>query len=568
MSQDIIGTRKGDYEILAVLGAGGMGQVYKVRNTLSDRIEAMKVLLPNLSDQQILAERFLREIKVLASLSHPNIAALSTALTIDNQLVMIMEYVEGTTIASRLQQGPIPLIQALNYTQQVLAALSYAHKQHIVHRDIKPANMMIGPNGVVKLMDFGIARNTDDTGHGLTMTNATLGSVAYMSPEQVKGQTVDGRSDLYSLGVSLYEMITGQRPFKADTGFSIMQAHLQEIPRPPIELRPDLPPAVSQLIIMAMAKDPAERFQTADAFQAALASAAPNLEATIAAGSFTAATQPVYATPVPQTRPATPAPTAQPTPPPRTAPVPAVAAPVPQLPTQPVYQQPAAQPQYAAQAQVPPAVAAQQTHRGRYIALGAAIVVIALVAAGIYVPRRSKTDAASGSGQGQAGLQVKPDGSVAVSDGKGNGVSVGADGSANVSTAPQTPAADAAPAPPKPSAAQIAAAAAAKEHEAALARAAAEAAAEKQRELEAIEHELDQMVSRTEAVNTGLDSFKNQQSAGGYGLRGDMTAAASRLQTNMSKAQGAFQTQDPKAARKYMDLAEPDLEKLEKFLHL
>ncbi|HEV1992912.1 MAG TPA: serine/threonine-protein kinase, partial [Candidatus Acidoferrum sp.] len=158
MSEDIIGTRKGDYEILGVLGVGGMGKVYKVRNVLSDRIEAMKVLLPNLADQKDLADCFLREIKVLASLSHPNIAALQTALTIDNQLVMIMEYVEGQTLSARVGQGAIPLDEALNYIGQVLAALSYAHKQQVIHRDIKPANMMLTPEGVIKLMDFGIAR--------------------------------------------------------------------------------------------------------------------------------------------------------------------------------------------------------------------------------------------------------------------------------------------------------------------------------------------------------------------------------------------------------------------------
>src|SRR5579863_7963303 len=143
MTDDVTGARKGDYLILGTLGAGGMGKVYKVRNTLSDRVEAMKVLLPDLSEQQELADRFLREIKVLASLHHPNIAELRTALTIGNQLVMIMEYVEGTTLAARLQQGDIRYADALVYFDQVLAALSCAHSQRIVHRDIKPANIML-----------------------------------------------------------------------------------------------------------------------------------------------------------------------------------------------------------------------------------------------------------------------------------------------------------------------------------------------------------------------------------------------------------------------------------------
>ena len=260
--------RMGDYEILGELGAGGMGRVYRVRNVLSDRIEAAKVLLPDLAGRQELAARFLREIKVLASLNHPNIAQLRTAITIDNQLVMIMEYVEGTSLAARVERGPIAPAEALNYIDQVLDALSYAHKQHVIHRDIKPANMMLTPHGVVKLMDFGIARTAED--RGLTMTGSTLGSLSYMSPEQTLGQGTDVRSDLYSVGVSLYEMVTGQRPFQGDSDFSIMTAQVKETPRAPLELQPGLPAALNEIILMAMAKDPGQRFQTADAMRNAL----------------------------------------------------------------------------------------------------------------------------------------------------------------------------------------------------------------------------------------------------------------------------------------------------------
>jgi eukaryotic-like serine/threonine-protein kinase len=273
-SSDVTGARKGDYIILGTLGAGGMGKVYKVRNQLSDRIEAMKVLLPDLSDQKDLADRFLREIKVLASLHHPNIAELRTALTIDNQLVMIMEYVEGVTLSQRLQQGPLSYADTIAYMDQVLAALAYAHSKGVVHRDIKPANMIVTPQQVTKLMDFGIARSTNAE-MGLTMTGTTLGSVAYMSPEQVRCEPIDARSDLYSVGVSLYEMITGQRPYVSDNNFEVMQAHLQIPPTEPKDVKPDIPLPLSQLIMMAMAKDPGQRFQTADAFRAALGSVAP-----------------------------------------------------------------------------------------------------------------------------------------------------------------------------------------------------------------------------------------------------------------------------------------------------
>src|SRR5487761_239535 len=152
-----IGTQVGDYQILSVLGTGGMGKVYKVRNVISDRVEAMKILLPDLSNQQALADRFLREIKVLASLNHPNIAALHTALRVENQLLMIMELVEGVTLGDKLQSGHLPLKEALTYMDQALSALSYAHRQGVIHRDIKPANMMLTSQGILKIMDFGIA---------------------------------------------------------------------------------------------------------------------------------------------------------------------------------------------------------------------------------------------------------------------------------------------------------------------------------------------------------------------------------------------------------------------------
>src|SRR5258707_6100664 len=186
-----VGQSVGDYEVLSILGLGGMGKVYKVRNVISDRVEAMKVLLPDLNSHQSLADRFLREIRLLASLHHPNIAQLRTALTYENQLVMIIEYVDGETLSNRIARAPLSTEEVINFADQCLAALSYAHKQNITHRDIKPANMMITPDGVLKLMDFGIARSSSNKEGSLTSTGTTLGSLNYMPPEQVRGECAD-----------------------------------------------------------------------------------------------------------------------------------------------------------------------------------------------------------------------------------------------------------------------------------------------------------------------------------------------------------------------------------------
>jgi hypothetical protein len=273
-----VGERIGDYEIVEVLGSGGMGEVFKVRNTLSGRIEAMKVLHSNLSNDKELAERFQREIRVQAALDHPHIARLNTAQLLPsaqgtNQLIMAMEYVDGESLAQMLQRGPLNLMDCIKYSTQVLDALGYAHEHGVVHRDIKPANIMCTRQGNIKLMDFGIARMTAD--QKLTDTGKTVGSLHYMSPEQIRGTEPDPRSDIYSFGITLYEMVTGKKPFEGASNYSIMSAHLQQQAVPPINVSAGVPEALSQIILMAIAKDPAQRFQTAHAFSGALQSVAP-----------------------------------------------------------------------------------------------------------------------------------------------------------------------------------------------------------------------------------------------------------------------------------------------------
>jgi len=267
-----VGQIAGNYQILGVLGKGGMGCVYRVRNVISDRIEAMKLILEDVQAESTLGERFIAEIRTLARFDHQNIAKLHTACKIDNQLVMLMEFVEGSTLAEKATEGPTPVNKLVDYISQVLSALGYAHQNGVVHRDIKPSNIMITPQGRVKLMDFGIAKSSAEP--LLTRPGTTIGSMLYMSPEQVRGTPVDARSDLYSVGMVLYELATGRVPFQAESTYAVLEAQLNTPPKPPVEINPSLPKALNDVILTALEKDPANRFQSAAAFRKALESVA------------------------------------------------------------------------------------------------------------------------------------------------------------------------------------------------------------------------------------------------------------------------------------------------------
>jgi eukaryotic-like serine/threonine-protein kinase len=265
-----IGGTVGDYQVVELIGRGGMGKIFKVRNVISDRFEAMKVLLTDVGETPDLAERFLREIKVLASLEHPNIASLRTALRFEDHLLMIMELVEGATLDAKLREGKLGVWPSIDIMCQTLAALGYAHQRGVIHRDVKPANILIAPSGLVKLTDFGIASKVGDV--RLTATGMALGSLYYMSPEQVSAAPVDARSDVYSAGLTLYEAATGKRPIDGNSFYAIMKAQLEYKPIPPVELSPEIPTVLSRVIEKAIEKAPANRFQTADEFRSALLS--------------------------------------------------------------------------------------------------------------------------------------------------------------------------------------------------------------------------------------------------------------------------------------------------------
>ncbi|HEY1577267.1 MAG TPA: serine/threonine-protein kinase [Terracidiphilus sp.] len=269
------GTRVGDYEIEGTLGYGGMGEVYRVRHIISDRIEAMKLLRAGAASglqAQEMTDRFVREIRLLATLHHPNIATLHTAFRHEQELVMVMECVEGEDLGRRLPAG-LTLEESIRYTRQVLEALRYAHDRGIVHRDIKPSNIMITPQGAVKLLDFGLALGGLALGgpdQRLTTTGALVGSMHYIAPEHISGEPHDARSDIYAVGVTLYEMITGRLPIEGTTHVQVIAAHLQHAPVPPDKIQPRIPAQLSATVMRALAKNPRERWQTADAFLAAL----------------------------------------------------------------------------------------------------------------------------------------------------------------------------------------------------------------------------------------------------------------------------------------------------------
>jgi serine/threonine protein kinase len=250
-----------------VLGDGGMGKVFRVRHLISDRMEAMKVLLAASSANQEMLDRFTREIRVLAALNHPNIAGLHTAFHHDGQLVMIMEYVEGMDLGRALAVG-ITLDQAVAFTRQVLTALEYAHSRGVIHRDVKPSNVMVKPTGQVKVLDFGLALGLPDA--RLTTTGSLVGSLHYIAPEQISGGAHDAQSDLYAVGVTLYEMITGKLPIEGTNYAQVIGGLLRNNPVSPSQVNPLIPQEFSAVVMKALAKEKRERWQTAAEFLAAL----------------------------------------------------------------------------------------------------------------------------------------------------------------------------------------------------------------------------------------------------------------------------------------------------------
>ena len=276
------GTKLGPYEIISAIGAGGMGEVYLARDTRLDRIVAIKILADHVAIHSDLRQRFEREARTIASLNHPHICILHDIGHQDGTDFLVMEYLEGETLAARLLKGPLPLDQVLQYAIEIADALDKAHRKGITHRDLKPGNIMVTKPGA-KLLDFGLAKLRREAAPGgsrlsqlptlkdtITVQGTILGTVQYMAPEQVEGREADARTDIFAFGAVVYEMATGKRAFEGKSQASVMAAILERDPAPMSSLQPMTPPGLDRIVKRCLAKEREDRWQSAGDLKAAL----------------------------------------------------------------------------------------------------------------------------------------------------------------------------------------------------------------------------------------------------------------------------------------------------------
>src|ERR1700693_4897165 len=285
--EPIVGQTVSHYAFLEKLGAGGMGEIYKARDSRLNRIVAVKVLAPGRTRDSERRRRFIQEAQAASALNHPNIITIHDIISEGNAEYMVMEYVHGKTLIDLIPKGGLRVPQVLKYAVQMTDALHTAHSAGIIHRDLKPGNVMVTETGLVKVLDFGLAKLTDSSplshssGSGanatapiaqapLTVEGSIIGTVSYMSPEQAQGKRVDSRSDIFSFGVVFYEMLTGARAFTGDSAPSPLSAILRDEARPIPEIAPDTPLQLEQVIHRCLRKNPEQRFQTMKEVQVAL----------------------------------------------------------------------------------------------------------------------------------------------------------------------------------------------------------------------------------------------------------------------------------------------------------
>ena len=279
-SQRIIAGR---YELGKLIAKGGMATIYKAHDSVTGNTVALKILSDQLSENHKFTERFKQEARAASSMNHPNIVKVldagddeftDDAGTKHSRSFIVMDYVDGIELTKLVSRGPLKVSEAVRVTAELLAAVEYAHTSGIVHRDIKPANIMVERSGTVKVVDFGIARAVSDTFDDLAQTTSVLGTAAYFAPEQAKGEKVDARTDIYAIGVVLYEMLTGRPPFEGDTAVAVAHQHIHAEPAPPSSINPKVSPALDVVVLKALSKAKTKRYQTTRQFAAALAEAA------------------------------------------------------------------------------------------------------------------------------------------------------------------------------------------------------------------------------------------------------------------------------------------------------
>jgi len=290
-----VGSSLGSYVITGLIGAGGMGEVYRAKDNKLKRDVAIKSLPENFARDPERIARFQQEAEVLAALNHPNIAAIYELIEVEGSRYLVLELVEGETLADRLRRGPIMVEEGLHVAKQIAAALEAAHGLGIVHRDLKPANVRITTSGTIKLLDFGIAKrqsanDIEGTAGGLTATGGIVGTAGYMSPEQLRGDAVDGRSDQFSLGIMMFEMLTGRSPFLGNSTAEMLASILRDAPPAIGELNPSIPHPVQWVVDRCLAKQPKDRYASARDLARDLALLGDRLRGTQEAASQAAST--------------------------------------------------------------------------------------------------------------------------------------------------------------------------------------------------------------------------------------------------------------------------------------
>jgi serine/threonine-protein kinase len=538
----MVGQQVGNFRIVEKLGEGGMGVVYKGMDVDLDRAVAIKMLSPDLSRNPEIVERFRTEARAQANLNHVNLATLYAFLVHDGNAFIAMEFVEGENFEQLLRRrGPLPVEDAVPWFKQALLGVGAAHRMGIVHRDIKPTNLMLNRQGIVKVMDFGIAKVVGV--RGTTRTGMQLGTPAYMSPEQIQGRAIDVRTDIYALGITLYQMLSGHVPFEEGSDFDIMRHQVSTPPPPMIDLHPYAPAQYQNVVTKAIAKNPDDRYRSVEEFGAALErpeTVASTSATTLAATMVDAPKRTVMESPGGSAY----ATAAAPAPSPSPAPFPVMT-----TPASPV-----------------PVSAGTSKWNSRYT-MAAVIGLVAIVLLGVVVFARKPSAAPISSVGGSANASLPQPQVEMTASGTLNpaaslpGAGTGGPGGQasdrtqdNIQQSPNKgktktiasnrPAPDqGTTAPPPPAAPAV-----------------------DPKLLRDLETENDQLDSRAAAVESSLDTLEHQMQQSGLGLRGDMVAARNSMRVDLQKAKQAIDSQDTESARQYLDRAHRDVEKLEGFL--